>query len=250
MDARLDEEVQAKRSRLLFAAAVVGLALYLVLDAVAQSSPPHYSPVSQAESDLAVGPYGYLMTLNFINRGVLSLCFLFALALTANSSDTTGPRFRRGGYLFAVWSIGALLLAAFPTDVPPAPVSWHGAIHLVVAVLAFFGGAFGALYISLGMAGNRPLARARGVALPLASLAIVLFLAEFVGASVPGLSSSYGGLIERLFLGSVLFWIGSVSVVMLRKPRMAAGAGVKVAEVGFGRSRSSRTSRRSLRPGR
>ena len=234
MESTPDEENQARRSRLLFAAAVVGLVLYVTLEAVAQSLPPRYSPVSQAESDLAVGPYGYLMTLNFVNRGILSLCFLFALALTANSSDTTGQRFRRGGYLLAVWSVGALLLAAFPTDVPPTPVSWHGAVHLVVAVLAFIGGAFGALYISLGMAGNRPLARARGVALPLAVLAVVLFVAEFFGAAVPGLNSSYGGLTERLFLGSVLLWIGSVSVMMLRKPRVPGQTGVKGAGAGFG----------------
>ena len=39
--------------------------LYVVLDVVAQVLPPHYSPISQAESLLAVGPYGYIMTVNF-----------------------------------------------------------------------------------------------------------------------------------------------------------------------------------------
>jgi hypothetical membrane protein len=216
-----DELSQARRSRLLFAVAIAGIVLYVALDAIAQSLPPHYSPISQAESDLAVGPYGYIMTLNFINRGVLSLSFLFALVLTANSSDTTSPRFRRGAYLFAVWSVGALLLAAFPTDVPATPVSWHGAVHLVVAILAFLGGAFGALYVSLGMAGNRPMARARVVAFPLAAIAVVLCLAELLGGLAPGLNANYGGLIERLFLGSVLLWIGSVSAVMLARPGAA-----------------------------
>lgn len=212
-----DEASQARRSRLLFGAAIVGVVLYVILDAVAQSLPPYYSAISQAESDLAVGPYGYIMTLNFINRGVLSLCFLFALFLTANSSDTTSPRLRRGGYLFAMWSVGALLLAAFPTDVPATPVSWHGAIHLIVAVFAFLGGAFGALYISLGMASNRPLARARGVALPLAYISVVLCLLQLLGAlALAHLNSSYGGLIERLFLGSVLLWITAVSATMLK----------------------------------
>ena len=140
-----DEFSQARRSRALFVVALAGVILYVILDGVAQSLPPYYSPLSQAESDLAVGPFGYIMTVNFINRGVFSLCFLFALALTANSADVMGPRFRRGGYLFSVWSVGALLLAAFPTDVPASPVSWHGAIHLVVATAAFLGGAFGAL---------------------------------------------------------------------------------------------------------
>jgi len=216
-----DEVIQARRSRLLFAVAIAGIVLYVILDAIAQSLPPHYSPISQAESDLAVGPYGYVMTLNFINRGVLSLCFLFALLLTANSSDTTSPRFIRGSYLFAVWSIGALLLAAFPTDVPATPVSWHGAVHLVVAILAFIGGAFGALYISLGMAGNKPVAKARGLASPLAEIAVVLCFVELLGGLAPGLNANYGGVIERVFLGSVLLWMGSVSAVMLARPVVA-----------------------------
>ena len=215
-----DELGQAKRARFLFGVALAGIALYLILDAVAQSLPPHYSPISQAESDLAVGPYGYVMAVNFINRGVLSLCFLFALALTANSSDMMSHVFRRGGWLFGVWSVGALLLAAFPTDVPATPVSWHGAVHLVVAILAFVGGAFGALYLSMGMTGNRPLARARAVALPLSYLAVVLCAVELLGSFVlPGAYSDYGGLIERLFLASVLVWIGGVSLVMVRSPK-------------------------------
>jgi len=211
-----DDSMQAERARYLFAGAVAGIILYVILDAVAQSLPPHYSPIGQAESDLAVGPYGYIMTLNFINRGVLSLCFLFGIVLTVYSTDTANSRLRRGAYAFAVWSVGALLLAAFPTDVPATPVSWHGAVHLLVAVAAFLGGAFGAFYISSGMAGNSPVARSRGVALPLAALSVILCLVELFGAFVaPGFYASYGGLVERTFLGSVLLWVGVVSAVTL-----------------------------------
>lgn len=211
-----DGRSQARRARALFFVTLFCIALYVVLDAVAQSLPPHYSPIGQAESDLAVGPYGYLMTLNFVNRGALSLCFLFALALTANSSDTTRPRFRRGGYLFSAWAIGSLLLAAFPTDVPPAPISVDGAVHLLVAVVAFASGAAGVLYISLGMEGNRELTRAAGWALPLAYLSVALCAIELVGPFlIPHLFARYGGLTERAFLGSVLVWTGGVSVKML-----------------------------------
>ena len=216
MAATPDEAIQTNRSRLLFAVVIAGIALYAVLDGSAQTLPPHYSAISQAESDLAVGPYGYIMTINFINRGMLSLCFLFALALSGNSYDTTGPRFRRGGHLFALWSVGALVLAAFPTDVPPAPLSWHGAVHLVVAIAAFLGGSFGALYLSLGMSGNKALERAMRVAVPLAALTIVLCLVEVaVAPLLPGFSARYGGAIERAFLGSVLLWVGAVSWVMV-----------------------------------
>ena len=211
-----DDFTQSKRARYLFVGVIAGIILYVILDALAQSLPPHYSPISQAESDLAVGQYGYVMTLNFINRGVLSLSFLFGLVLTVYSMDAANLRFRRGAYAFAVWAVGALLLAAFPTDVPATPVSWHGAVHLLVAIAAFLGGAFGPLYISLGMVGNDLLARVRSIALPLAALSVVLCLVELLGAFVaPGLSAHYGGLLERLFLGSVLLWMGIVSARML-----------------------------------
>ena len=222
-----DELGQARRARLLFGVALAGIVLYLILDAIAQSLPPHYSWITQAESDLAVGPYGYVMAVNFINRGVLSLCFLFALTLTANSSDTMNRVFRRGGWLFGIWSVGALLLAAFPTDVPATPISWHGAIHLVVAILAFIGGALGAFYLSKGMAGNKPLAGAKRVAVPLSYLAVVLMVVELLGGFVlPGVSKHYGGVIERLFLASVLIWIGAVSLVMLTGPKAREAAKV------------------------
>ncbi|HYA56234.1 MAG TPA: DUF998 domain-containing protein [Nitrososphaerales archaeon] len=219
-----DDHAQSERARYLFACAIAGVILYVILDAVVQSLPPHYSPISQAESDLAVGPYGYVMTLNFINRGVLSLCFLFGVVLTVYSTETANARLRRGAYAFAVWSVGALLLAAFPTDVPATPVSWHGAIHLLVAILAFLGGAFGALYISLGMVGSGPVARARSFALPLAVLSVFLCLVELLGPfAAPGFFSHYGGLVERVFLSSVLLWVTAVSVKMLANPPLPKG---------------------------
>lgn len=211
-----DDSAQSKRARYLLVCAIAGIALYVILDAVAQNLPPYYSPISQAESDLAVGPYGYIMTLNFVDRGVLSLCFLFGLVLTVYSTDTANPRLRRGAYAFAAWSVGALLLAAFPTDVPATPISWHGAIHLFVAIVAFLGGGFGALYISLGMVGSSPVARAKGVALPLGALSAILCLVELIGPFVAhGFFTNYGGVVERVFLGSVLLWVAVVSARIL-----------------------------------
>jgi hypothetical protein len=56
--------------------------------------------------------------------------------------------------LLGAWAIGAILLALFLADVPATPVSWHGAIHIVVAVIAFIGGAFGAFAISRKLGKN------------------------------------------------------------------------------------------------
>ena len=209
-----DRDKELRNSRRRYSITLIGVVLYLVLDIIAQLLPPHYSPISQAESDLAVGPYGFVMTVNFLNRGVLSLEFLFALLGTARIAGAEVSRMRTGKFLFGAWSVGAILLAIFPTDVPATPVSWHGLIHLVVAIVAFLGGAFGALALSLRLRGSPKLEAIRSFALLIAAISVVLCLVDLL---LPAhLAAHYGGLFERLFLGSVLVWVAAISVYMLR----------------------------------
>lgn len=158
------------------------------------------------------------MTANFLNRGLLSLLFLDALVTTMKDSGALGTRnLPRGAMIFSVWAVGALLLAIIPTDVPATPVSWHGAIHLVVAILAFLGGAFGALMLSQNFGQSRQLQDLKGVALPLSYVCVALVLLDLgLPFVAPGLNTHIGGLTERLFLGSVLLWIGVVSVSLAK----------------------------------
>ncbi|MGA2384909.1 MAG: DUF998 domain-containing protein [Candidatus Bathyarchaeia archaeon] len=207
--------VEKSGSARLFWEVILGIVLYVVLDVVAQLLPPHYSPISQAESDLAVGKYGFIMTLNFLNRGVLSLLFIFAFLRTMDLAGIARSQFRTGTYLLGAWAVGAILLAIFPTDVPATPVSWHGAIHLVVAIIAFIGGAFGTLAISQKLPGKGTLEGLKRVALPLSIIVIVLWVVEFgLPFAFPHLNGRIGGLTERLFLGSVLLWIGVLSAYL------------------------------------
>src|SRR6185437_3342848 len=126
---RLQAEKQGAMLALL---TTVGIVLYVILDVIAQLLPPHYSPIRQPESDLAVGPYGWVMALNFVVRGLLSFALIAALIKGAPEAI----RSRAGLVLLGIWAVGALLLAAFPTDVGGGKVTLHGAIHLLVAVIA------------------------------------------------------------------------------------------------------------------
>jgi len=204
-------------TRRLFWIVIAGIVLYVLLDAVAQSLPPHYSPIRDAESDLAVGPYGYIMAVNFLDRGILSLVFLYAILKTARatggfSSHDSERRFWRGTVIFGVWAVGAILLAIFPTDVPATPMSWHGAIHLLVAALAFLGGTLGALMLSSQFGENPALRGAKTISFWIVALSLVLLVVGF-----GTLSTRIGGLTERLFLGSVLLWVGYVSAYLARR---------------------------------
>jgi len=216
----VDQDIRRGR---IFWIPIAGVILYVLLDAVVQLLPPHYSPIRDAESDLAVGPYGYIMTINFLNRGVLSLVFLYGLLKTVGASGDHGApdarrRFRTGALGFGVWGVGAILLALFPTDVPSTPVSWHGGIHLVVAILAFLGGSLGALMLSLQFGGSRSLLGARSASLSIAVLSVI-FLVILLGSA----GTHVGGLTERVFLGSVLLWIAFVSAYLLRRGAAPGG---------------------------
>ncbi len=196
----------------LFWAVILGIILYVVLDVVVQLLPPHYSPISQSESDLAVGEFGFIMTINFLNRVVLSLLFIFTFLKTLDYHGVARNQFRTGTYLLGIWAVGALLLAAFPTDVPATPVSWHGTIHLVVAIIAFIGGAFGTVAISQKLGQNQKFNGLERIAQQLAMIVVVLWAIEFgLPFLLPHLNSRIGGITERLFLGSILLWIGVIS---------------------------------------
>jgi hypothetical protein len=213
----IDRPSVPRGARQSFAIAAGLVVLYLVLDVVAQLLPPHYSAITQAESDLAVGPYGGVMTVNFVIRGVLTFAFLNGLRQTIVAEGGSWARYRRGFVAWLVWGVGAVLLAIFPTDVPSTPVSWHGAIHLVVAILAFIGGALGAYGVATRLGSSPTFRSAEGWATALAWLSIVLLVVELLGGlAVPRISARVGGLLERLFLGSVLLWLFLVSVYALR----------------------------------
>ncbi len=100
----LDENAQMARAATW---TMVGVIVYVVLDSVAQWLPPHYSPIGQAESDLAVGPYGFIMRINFLLRAGVSLGLVAALWTVFRQS-----RPRWGLTLFGIWGVTSGLLVS------------------------------------------------------------------------------------------------------------------------------------------
>jgi len=199
-------------ARTALALTVILIGVYIALDIVAQLLPPHYSPISQAESDLAVGPYGYIMTVNFVVRGLLSVSFLVGIG----SATGVATRSRVGTALLGVWAIGAFLLAAFPTDIGTTETTVHGQLHLLIALVAFVAAAVGVVLMARRFSEEdrlRPIASsAQGIAI-LTLLAFVVFV---LATPMPFLEKHAYGLLERIFIGLVLLWILVVSLYLLR----------------------------------
>jgi hypothetical membrane protein len=192
-----------------------GIAVYLVLDIVVQLLPPHYSPIRQAESDLGVGPYGWVMDLNFVVRGVLSLALVYGV-YGAWPRPTPVPRASLA--LIGAWAVGAFVLAVSPADVS-GPATVHGTVHLITAALAFLFVALGVLGVSYAIPDIGPWSSVRPAARLLAGLTGAALIVLFVGTVLPRVDRDLFGLLERVFLGCALLWMLVVAIQLLRHER-------------------------------
>jgi hypothetical protein len=198
--------------RLLALAAMIGVAIYVIVDVVLQFLLPHYSAISEAESNLGVGPFGWIMNINFFGRAIMTACTIGALALT-------GPRtvLRTIGLgLLAVAGVCSGALAFFLTDIQGPgdngvqTTTFAGAVHVTLATTGFLFAlcAFAVLtvWIVRSPALRSAVLMRRGSVLLLGVGAVGLVA---LGSSIlwaPGLL----GLAERVSLAGILGWAFTV----------------------------------------
>ncbi|HUI29261.1 MAG TPA: DUF998 domain-containing protein [Candidatus Acidoferrales bacterium] len=183
---------------------IVGTIIYVVLDIVVQLLPPYYSAFREAESLLAIGPYGCIMNINFFVRGILS----FSVIMAIRSSVKGLSRRIRGTIFFGIWSVGSFLLGVFNTDTMGMPhLTFHGTMHILLALVAFICAPVGEILLSVSLGR----VRAGRSALWLGILSVVLLLVQFAC-----FRSGYYGLFERLFIGLVVLWVAAVSFKLMR----------------------------------
>ena len=162
-----------------------------------------------------MGPYGWIMNLNFLARGVVTVCAVAALA-------RFGPRSRlqRAGLgLMLLAGTCSAALAFLPTDIaaPDAPglepATPLGTAHLVVAATGFIAALLAFLLLTAWLRTSelRAVFPAAGV---LTGVALAGLLWLGVAATVaPGVL----GLAERLCLAGVLGWVIAVCGVIRRR---------------------------------
>ena len=201
----------AARVRRAFAtAALVLVLLYVLIDVVLQFLPPHFSVVSDAESDLAVGPFGGAMNLNFLARAVMSGCVVVAVVLTAPASRLRSA----GSVLLTLAGLCSAALVFFPTDVNPpgefgmTPRTTVGLVHVVFATSGFL-----AVLLAMALL-TRWIGRPRAVR--------GFFVVALVGLGLLALSlavfAQLVGLAERLCLVGILGWTFALCWRLRRSP--------------------------------
>lgn len=196
--------------------AMAGVVVYVLVDVVLQFLPPHYSVLSDAESNLAVGPFGWVMNLNFIGRAFTTLC---AIAAIKRIGPDSGLR-RTGIALLAVGGLCSAVLAFFPTDVAAGhgivALTTAGTVHLYVAGAGFLAALAGILLLTGWVRSAPELDKAYPAAFILAALtAFGLTSLALAAAMWPGLL----GLAERVCLAGVLGWVLVVCLAIRRLSR-------------------------------
>jgi hypothetical protein len=104
-------------------------------------------------------------------------------------------------------------------------VTAHGAIHLVVATLAFIAGVVGEALIAARLGADLRWAPLRPALLIITVAAAVALLVLFGGNghAVARLTGPVFGLVERVFIGLVLLWMLVAAVRLTRLPALGEG---------------------------
>jgi Protein of unknown function (DUF998) len=197
--------------RLLVGMAIVGVIFSILLEVFIQVLPPHYSPISQSESSLAVGPYGYLMAINFVIRGLATFLFIAAFVRIVPRAGQS----RSGLILLGISGVEKLIIAVATTDLTPHPETVHGTIHALTALSGFFLEALGALLVARGLRHVPQWSPSQRRLVGLASAALIWSLVVIVTVAV---STQIGvwGLFERILTVLLLLWIYLVSLQLWR----------------------------------
>ncbi|MHB8632859.1 MAG: DUF998 domain-containing protein [Thermoplasmatota archaeon] len=198
-------------------AAVVFLAIAIVLTFLNPDIDPLHDPLS----NLALGRAGLWMDVAFVLAGLTVAGMAWALR-----HDTLSRPLAFWGEAFLVaGGAQVVLLGIFPTDPTAEPVTWTGWLHRGLA-----GTGFGCIVVAVAMF-SRIIARdvhARRVASwsrGAAGLVVLMFAWNaviFVVTTYRADIDWYGGLSERLLVGSVLAWAILTCVWAMRVARVPA----------------------------
>jgi hypothetical membrane protein len=218
-------EQSKRRARTVLAAAMAGIAGFLGLNIVVQLLPPHYSMVSQAVSDLAVGPYGWVMDIALGGASILS----FVSGAFMATSPKTRPL--AGFLLLGVWGAASEAIAFVHPDIVdtngyPGTLkafamspSIHGKAHLAIAAVVFLSMVLGLITSSLHL-GREPRLRASQ------RTARLIAAASFVGLLLTDELGRHGtyGLMERSVSLLGFAWL----MVVARRLRQDSNRGAAV----------------------
>ncbi|MCC6456993.1 MAG: DUF998 domain-containing protein [Caldilineaceae bacterium] len=128
---------QPQRLSMLASLAIVGQ-VFLLASAWLLPVVSEYSLVSDNISEMVLGRYGFVQTIAFVIAGLGTLALAYAIRKLTRGTWGSAT----GSLLVAVYGVGAILSAIFPTDridsqADTLSLSTIGMIHVIVALISF-----------------------------------------------------------------------------------------------------------------
>ncbi|GAC1332675.1 MAG: hypothetical protein NVSMB17_12090 [Candidatus Dormibacteria bacterium] len=171
---------------------------------------------SQAGSDLALAPLGWLMSLLFVATGASILAFAVA------QFRALSPASRVGTVLLGITGIAVLLSGVFITDAPGARETMHGQVHNMLFMVTMVSLLVGFIFngVKLRRNGYR-WALAHSIAATVA-LPILVVIFGNVASDHRDPFNSVGGFVEFGIVAVGFGWIAINSARILRAGRTPA----------------------------
>ena len=169
-----------------------------------------YDPLQHGISELALGPFGWLQTANFLVTGLLLVAF--ALGMFIALEETLAVR--AAVILLFLGGVGLLVLGLFPRDLPGSLPTLHGTIHNVAGNTLL---SLPVACLALGVAWQRDpywrpyVAPSIGV-----GMLTLLLLPAYFYALRGGPLAPWTGLLQRLLVLGPLGWVEAVSIRSMR----------------------------------
>lgn len=189
-------------SRTLVAFGAAGPVLFLALATLLSTLDPLYDARARPMSELALGPGGWLMTVNFWLFGLAIIAFALGLFRSLVRPSRVGTA------LLVVAGLGIIASGMFPTDRLGAPETGNGQIHNLLFLLVFL--ALIVSYIFSALAFRREQGWGDlALCTALMPAAVVALLVLFIGFSTdPGDPLyGYGGLVQRVLIAVAFGWM-------------------------------------------
>lgn len=201
-----------EQSAAFFGTAAVGCLAYAALALLLMHVlRPDLAPDSHMISEYAVGTFGWVMQSVFVGLSLGCAALLVGLAFNGPTSITA----RFGAFLLGVASVGLIVSAIYPMDLPGAPATRAGEMHDLSFMVNVGSIALAIVLITVSLGSDlrwRSFRRTSIVLLSLIALAFVLqFLTLHKGAPY--------GLANRFFIAVVLAWLIATSIRLRNLPR-------------------------------
>jgi hypothetical protein len=186
--------------RQLVALAIGGSVGFALLLAALHFLRPDVNPLAQPGSAYALGPFGWVMAIAFFSLGLGGWALVLVIARSLPSAASS----RIGLVLMGVWATSVWLAMLFPMDAPGWVPTFAGVIHDLSGIIGFLSWIAGALLVSRRL---WVLDTWRPVKPALMALC-VLMPAGYLGTALSfATGQPFTGLVQRLFLGTIIVWV-------------------------------------------